>query len=118
MKTALFASLASVCAAGLWPSVKFTGVYSDPNHPGCPRTIEPTGAVHAEVRGDDPTPPATACQGTNDEHWGPLEAFITDDTIVVDFSPKGGPSDLTGNYVEVDGTYGIRWTDGNFWPKE
>ena len=118
MKSALFASLASVCTAGLWPSIKFGGTYSDPNHPDCPRTITPTGPVFAEVRGDDPIT-GTTCSATNEEAWGPLSASIDGDQIVVDFSPKGGPSDLTGSYAfdKLANCHGIAWDDGNFWPK-
>ena len=38
------------------------------------------------------------------------------DTIFVDFSPKGGPADFMG-YFETEGGEGIRWSDGNKWPK-
>jgi hypothetical protein len=37
-------------------------------------------------------------------------------TIFVDFSPKGGPSDLLGVYN--DKMAGIKWPDGNMWTKK
>merc|ERR1711990_852540 len=87
------------------------GDYSDPNHPGCGRHIEVTSATTGEVSGND------AVDGS--EPWGPLEATIDGDKIVVDFSPKGGPSDLTGTYeAQPDGTFGITWEDGNTWTQK
>ena len=47
--------------------------------------------------------PGSECNGITDVGWGPLEVIFdtsddntTVDKIVVDFSPKGGPSDMTG----------------------
>merc|ERR1712127_477080 len=94
--TALIA--ASVNGAVLNGSQMFAGKYSDPNHPNCPRTIESVSAHKALVSGSDPAPGHSSCNGRNDEAWGPLDAQINGDEIVVDFSPKGGPSDLTGHY--------------------
>ena len=42
-----------------------------------------------------------------------LPALVYGDRITVDFSPKGGPSGLTGTLVAD----GIKWPDGNKWPK-
>ena len=87
------------------------GQYSDPNHPGCPRALivftETTGAMYGN---DD-------CTGLSDP-WGPLPTTIADDlSIVVDFSSKGGPSDLPGAYALADGAElgTITWSDGNVW---
>ena len=35
-------------------------------------------------------------------------------TIIVDFSSKGGPADLQGTWDPQE--VGIRWVDGNLWP--
>ena len=36
--------------------------------------------------------------------------------LVVDFSPKGGPSDLSGVWAKAcDGSVAITWSDGNIW---
>ena len=35
--------------------------------------------------------------------------------IVVDFSPKGGPTDLKGTWVAAEN--GIKFPDGNVWTK-
>ena len=38
------------------------------------------------------------------------------DTISIDFSAKGGPSDLHGTWDGNEaGGYGINWSDGNHW---
>jgi hypothetical protein len=44
------------------------------------------------------------CDGTTDIPWGPLNATLDGENIVVDFSPKGGPSDLSGVF---DAVYGV-----------
>ena len=80
--------------------MSFSGEYSDPNHPGCKRTIEEDGTT-AIISGTD-TP--------GGEIWT-VTGSVHGDTIVVDFSPKGGPQDLTGRRVPE----GIRWEDGNLW---
>eukprot|EP00535_Pseudo-nitzschia_heimii_P001784 CAMPEP_0197173812 /NCGR_PEP_ID=MMETSP1423-20130617/599_1 /TAXON_ID=476441 /ORGANISM="Pseudo-nitzschia heimii, Strain UNC1101" /LENGTH=161 /DNA_ID=CAMNT_0042622677 /DNA_START=70 /DNA_END=555 /DNA_ORIENTATION=- len=95
----------------------FLGEYADPNHPNCRRSIVAADA-HVEtawVKGTDGSPgcppdgsgdPWTV-QGTFDDAGKPA-------SIVVDFSPKGGPSDLAGRLVDE----GIEWADGNTWTRK
>jgi hypothetical protein len=87
-----------------------TGLYSDPKHPNCLREINVAGPK-AVVSGTDGNPgcPADGA-GKKWELLGKVQA----DTILVDFSPKGGPSDLKGQW-EPTPTPGIRWPDGNLW---
>ena len=80
----------------------FSGEYSDPNHPGCRRTVEAADDGSATISGTD-TP--------GGDVWT-VNGKVNGDTIVVDFSPKGGPKELTGKKVLV----GIQWEDGNIWP--
>eukprot|EP00531_Pseudo-nitzschia_arenysensis_P016058 CAMPEP_0116129152 /NCGR_PEP_ID=MMETSP0329-20121206/7776_1 /TAXON_ID=697910 /ORGANISM="Pseudo-nitzschia arenysensis, Strain B593" /LENGTH=173 /DNA_ID=CAMNT_0003623409 /DNA_START=331 /DNA_END=852 /DNA_ORIENTATION=+ len=91
----------------IWPSVSFPGEYSDPNHPGCKRTVN----VHdggATISGtDEPIPANESPEG---KVWS-VSGTVAGDTIVVDFSPKGGPKGLKGQKV----TEGIKWEDGNMW---
>lgn len=90
------------------------GDYADPNHPGCARAVTVTSETTGYVTGADAAGGEGAeCDGETDVAWGPLNATLADTTIVVDFSPKGGPSDLTGTY-SAD-TPGITWEDGNVW---
>ena len=39
------------------------------------------------------------------------------DTILIDFSPKGGPKNLAGKYDTFGGVSGIAFPDGNKWVK-
>ncbi|CAM9524648.1 unnamed protein product [Ectocarpus fasciculatus] len=93
----------------------FNGLYSDPNHPSCHRGIIYTDDNTGSVYGSDSAAEGVPCDGNTDTPWGPLPATITDNVIVVDFSTKGGPSDLKGEYNEQKAA--VDWEDGNSWPK-
>ena len=103
-----------VCAAV--DQLLFTGKYSDPNHPGCARSVIRTSGSDGQVYGADAAGgEGVACDGSTDVKWGPLSAAIDGLKLVVDFSPKGGPSNLNGTYsVERNA---IVWQDGNAWTK-
>ena len=86
---------------------KFSGQYADPMHPNCKRIIlvhEPDALV-AGTDGDPGCPP----DGSG-ESWE-VSGTVDMNSIVVDFSPKGGPKELHGMKV----VEGIRWEDGNIW---
>ena len=88
---------------------RFEGTYSDPNHPGCDRSVDVrVGAGKIGVSGFD------LDEAGSKVSWGPLEATVEGTTIVVDFSPKGGPSYLTGKWDAAKRS--IVWADGNAWP--
>lgn len=100
----------------------FAGSYSDPKHPNCKRVIEVVADGKAVLlSGTDGTPGCPA-DGSGKE-WGPLQGRIIDGSstkILVDFSPKGGPSDIAGQFF-FDGkasSAGINWPDGNTWTKK
>lgn len=94
----------------------FNGTYSDPNHPDCARYILQVNSTYAEVSGYDAAGgEGVACDGETDEPWGPLPGSVSGDSISVDFSSKGGPSDLSGSYNTTSN--GIDWEDGNVWSK-
>ncbi len=115
-KAIVFALLfVGVCAAAV-DQLLFTGKYSDPNHPGCARSVLRTSDSDGQVYGADAAGgEGVACDGSTDVKWGPLSAAIDGLKIVVDFSPKGGPSNLNGTYsVERSA---IVWQDGNAWTK-
>jgi hypothetical protein len=95
----------------------FEGQYSDPNHPNCARTIADFKIPSiAKVFGADAAGGEGAvCDGKSDISWGPLRASVEGSSIIVDFSSKGGPSNLHGIYnSDLDR---IEWEDGNFWQK-
>lgn len=88
------------------------GYYSDPQHPGCTRKIEYDGYGPMVVTGTDGNP---GCLGR-----GPVKAFRIyptyepgKDTLIFDFSSKGGPANVEGKW---DGT-GIVFPDGNKWKR-
>ena len=106
-------------------SSKFTGEYTDPQHPGCQRSIKVTGNA-MDPSGRKSRKPAAVIKGTDNEDGGAceagseaepwrLQATLTEDQskIMVDFSPKGGPKDVVGKWS--DG--GIVFPDGNKWSK-
>lgn len=80
----------------------------DPKHENCLRVIQMDGNI-AKISGTDGTP-ACPADGSNTKQWS-LVGKVQGDSILVDFSPKGGPKDLKGKF---DGT-GIQWPDGNKW---
>lgn len=94
----------------------FAGKYSDPNHPNCARLIALETRVSARVFGADAAGgEGAACDGETDSQWGPLPAKVNGEEIIVDFSSKGGPSNLSGKYD--DENQAINWEDGNSWTK-
>jgi len=82
----------------------FTGHFADPNHPGCPRSII-ANATAAAVSGKDEEGPPWTVGASVSSGTGRAP------TILVDFSPKGGPSALNGTWTGAS----IAWEDGNSW---
>ena len=102
-------------------SSPFTGFYEDPQHPGCLRSVKVVGQP---VRGDGTRSPfmGVEVRGTDgtckerparDAIWTVEGKLMDDNTIAVDFSPKGGPKNLAGKWVKD----GIVFPDGNKWKK-
>ena len=83
----------------------FAGHFADPNHPGCPRSIS-ANATAATVSGED-----------EDKQPWTVRASVASNTtaglatILVDFSPKGGPEALEGLWSGAS----ITWADGSSW---
>mmetsp|Transcript_6491 Transcript_6491/g.9610 ORF Transcript_6491/g.9610 Transcript_6491/m.9610 type:complete len:192 (+) Transcript_6491:32-607(+) len=90
----------------------FVGTYSDPiNHPGGTRTIR---LLDTKV-GDYQLAEVAGGGGRGEPANYVLPAVVIGDrTIIIDFSPKGGPRDFTG-VLESDGIKFLR--DGNKWPR-
>jgi len=91
---------------------RFEGTYEDQNHPGCTRSVSVIVSGEEE---DVTVSGADTDDSGNLVPWGPLKAKFDDTKIFVDFSPKGGPSDLKGSWNPK--TKSIDWEDGNSWPK-
>lgn len=88
----------------------FTGSYADPNHPNCKREISVSGAS-AKVSGTDGNP---GCPASGAGKPWSLVGEVNEKTILVDFTPKGGPKNLKGAW-EDSPIKGIRWPDNNLW---
>eukprot|EP00873_Tetraselmis_striata_P025642 jgi/Tetstr1/445906/TSEL_033535.t1 len=93
----------------------FAGVYNDPNHPGCPRTIDATG----KIEGVDPVPfrRGDGCtEGTKLSPPWTIQGKIDEDkgTIFIDFDQKDGSGEaFLGEWTGA----GIRLPDGTVWSK-
>ena len=87
---------------GFAPAAPFAGHFADSKHPGCPRSIS-ANATAAAVSGED----------ENGQPWTVRASIASNTTgpptILVDFSPKGGPKALEGTWTGTS----IEWTDGN-----
>jgi len=109
-KLGAFAAAAALPAWAATEASPFVGRFTDPNHPGGTRDI----ALSDTKVGMFQLATVVGGGGRGEPASYELPAMVFGDKITVDFSPKGGPKDLTG--VWVDGA-GIRWPDGNTWPK-
>ena len=106
-----------------WDSVFVKGAYTDPNHPSCPRFIMPydppsEGKTYYTDGYDNVNGEGVSCfnaAAADIQSWGPLPTFVNGTSVVVDFSSKGGPSNLHGDWKETTEKKGILWEDGNFW---
>lgn len=87
---------------GAIPSIRIAGKWADPSHPGCTRKIQLAGNK-AFINGAD-------------EDGKPWKAvgIIAGDDVVIDFSGKGGPTDVKATFVIGKG---IVFPDGNVWTK-
>jgi len=91
----------------------FRGAFVDPQRPHCRRDITvDTSGRGGHITGAD-GPGGGDCNGQTDKVWGPLRAYISGGTISVDFSPKGGPENLSGFWNRT--TRSVEWGDGSTW---
>jgi hypothetical protein len=89
-------------AGGKIPTIRAAGVWNDPAHPGCKRKIQLAG-TKAIITGADE-------DGKPWKVTGQLEG----NSIIVDFTPKGGPKGVEAKYVIGKG---LVFPDGNVWTK-
>ena len=117
MQSMVFFVAMAITMVMAYTHTPFTGLYSDPNHPDCFRKIIEGQSDKFMVYGQDNKAGEGVSCNTDDksqlEDWGPLPAVVNETNIVVDFSPKGGPSDLTGAWDAA--TNRIVWQDSNYW---
>ena len=103
MPAAAWVNLVPTAHAAETKKSVFEGEYTDPNHPDGMRKIT--------VEGNDVT--LTGTDSAGGKQWV-LKAKESEGTIFVDFSPKGGPSNLLGVFDKD----GITWPDGNHWTQK
>jgi hypothetical protein len=98
-------------------AIDFVGSYSDPNHPNCQRVIDTVSPGKVSVSGTDGNP---VCPPDGSGKAWKLDGTVSGSSIVVDFSPKGGPTNLKGSFLKNDVVLngGIQWPDGNLWSKK
>merc|ERR1719331_177569 len=82
----------------------FVGTYSDPSHSGCKRTISYAGGRSYQIDGSD----------EDLKPWKVTASRSGSATLLVDFSPKGGPQAVVATQV-----FGgdLKFPDGNVWKK-
>jgi hypothetical protein len=93
----------------------FGGFFTDPNH-AKPGSFAGTRLISEEV-GDIPGTKLTLVGSDDGFSFWSLTGTWTDRAsgkLTVDFSPKGGPSGLTGSYSSGH----ITWQDGNHWSRQ
>ena len=106
------AGLAPLPALAAEPSI-FVGRYTDPNHPGGFREI----SLLETKLGPFQLAKVVGGGGRGEPASFELPAMVNlnDQSIIIDFSPKGGPKDFRGVWQDD----GIRFVlDGNKWPKQ
>jgi len=91
------------------------GSYSDPQHPMCRRTLrfDQTTYQSIIVEGKDGNPGCEKLKGTIPWIIKVNYNSTRADTMIFDFSPKGGPSSVVGKWDKD----GILFPDGNKWTR-
>lgn len=114
--TALATTVTTTMNSDVLPPPAFEGSYADPNHPNCLRNIEIHHFPQVIVSGTDGSP---GCPPDGSGKAWTLEGRIQlpeATSVLIDFSPKGGPKDLLGTWVNLPQP-GILFPDGNLWAK-
>jgi hypothetical protein len=105
----LLPSIASAKGGG---TIRLSGIYDDPQHPDCRRNIKPDGTGIVITGTDEPDGPEWKVYGK-----------VKGDEVVVDFSPKGGPTEVVAQFdgdmesVTKPMPAFIRFPDGNVWSR-
>jgi hypothetical protein len=83
--------------------IRLAGKYSDAAHPGCFRKLTTIGTNKVLVEGADEDGKKWTVRGTSEGK-----------VVTLDFTPKGGPKDITATYSIAKG---LTFADGNVWTK-
>jgi len=102
-------------------AAKWSGKYEDPKHPGCERRISKDNLsgeyTIAGATNRDKTQKGCDADPKSVKRWALTGRPSSDDTMLVDFSPKGGPKDVEVKLVKTLKSEGIAFPDGNTWRK-
>jgi len=91
-------------------TIRLSGMYDDPQHPDCRRVIKPEGSGIVITGTDE-------IDGPQWKVYGKVEG----DKVVIDFSPKGGPSEVEAQFdgdvesVTKPMPASLKFADGNVW---
>lgn len=85
----------------------YQGVFMDPNHPKGYRVLTGDSSIGTMQLQDIP-----------EDSIYEIPLKIETDKILIDFSVKGGPKDVTGVVGSIGGVTTISFPDGNVWKKE
>jgi hypothetical protein len=96
------AATAAGRGGGKIPTIRAAGTWNDPAHPGCTRKIALSGST-AIITGAD----------EDGKKWK-VKGELKGNSIIVDFTPKGGPAGVEAKYVLGKG---LVFPDGNIWTK-
>lgn len=92
---------------------RMVGTYTDPKHAGCTRRVAQIGGTRfASIYGaDEDGIPWVVKANVGCAGYGGSDV----ETLIVDFSPKGGPTEVVAKaaYTETGGT--LTFPDGNVW---
>jgi hypothetical protein len=89
-------------SGGKIPEIRVAGTWNDAAHPGCTRKIAVNGSK-AFISGAD----------EDGKKWK-VTGEVKGKSIIVDFTPKGGPADVEAKFVIGKG---LVFPDGNVWSK-
>lgn len=111
------AAAAAIFSAAVQPvhAVDFSGKYSDPKHPNCKREIAMVDSRNVKIAGTDGSPGCPP-DGSG-KAWRLSGRIVGERSLLVDFTPKGGPADLEGVYDDQASPERIAWPDGNAWTR-
>jgi hypothetical protein len=94
--------------------VDLAGSYTDPQHPNCRNEITINKRTKVATLTGTTGNPGCPPNGSGEKWKLTGKADVKGETILVDFTPRGGPKDVT---LAWEGN-GIRWPNGNYWTKK
>eukprot|EP00416_Gambierdiscus_australes_P042358 CAMPEP_0171097214 /NCGR_PEP_ID=MMETSP0766_2-20121228/47271_1 /TAXON_ID=439317 /ORGANISM="Gambierdiscus australes, Strain CAWD 149" /LENGTH=189 /DNA_ID=CAMNT_0011556373 /DNA_START=63 /DNA_END=632 /DNA_ORIENTATION=+ len=115
----LGAAAASNPQAAVAAGARWSGKYTDPKFPGCERKITKSGdsfiiSGTSSSDGSKRCDPDAALKQWSITGMQPEGTFGASDTLIIDFSPRGGPKEVVATWDKD----GILFPGGNKWTKK